>query len=404
MLSGCTGTPLFLRPVVLCIQMGPLLTRSSARGQRLSAMCPWYLGTLLGRIGSAPRPLTWAPARTRGGSRCPLPAAPSLAVLRLGPGSRGPGTPAAPQRLNPEEARERRSAGARRGTGSARGAGSSAGRSAGRSESAGARGAPPAPSFVWRGRGGAGPRRVPVPAPAPARRSGPFPARWQPRPPSTLRVSSGPASGRAWDAQPRGGEWPLPGSISTGRGILVLEWCSTWSWRRPPLLRVTRCSPAGSRATGASGCQVSRWAREKFEAGIQQGRTPGTLSPIGPASPTLVFGGVYTWPVYMSQSFLDRKSLTGNNGLQQPYPSPIVWCRWRYSLWPLDLCRQIRKKMEGVQEWVGVLGSCWNVAGEPYCHWQSSLSIMQGWEDRHVTAFPLPSFRFCVVCFGSGES
>lgn len=132
-----------------------------------------------------------------GPRRVPLPAAPSLAVLRLGPGSRGPGTPAAPQRLNPEEAREGRSTGARRGTGSARGAGSSAGRSAGRSQSAGARGAPPAPSFVWRGRGGAGPLRVPVPAPAPARRSGPFPARWQPRPPSTLRVSSGRAFGGA---------------------------------------------------------------------------------------------------------------------------------------------------------------------------------------------------------------
>lgn len=134
-----------------------------------------------------------------GPRRVPLPAAPSLAVLRLGPRSRGPGTPAAPQRLNPEEAGEGRSAGARRRTGSARGAGSSAGRSAGRSQSAGARGAPPAPSFVWRGRGGAGSRRVPIPAPAPAPAwsSGSFPARWQPRPPSTLRVSSGRASGRA---------------------------------------------------------------------------------------------------------------------------------------------------------------------------------------------------------------
>lgn len=75
------------------------------------------------------------PGHLRGFEGVPLPAGPSLAVLRLGPGSRGPGTPTAPQRLNPEEARE----GRRRGC--ARRSGERAGRGARGAARAGARGA-----------------------------------------------------------------------------------------------------------------------------------------------------------------------------------------------------------------------------------------------------------------------
>lgn len=46
---------------------------------------------------------------------------------------------------------------------------------------------------------------------------------------------------------------------------------------------------------------------------------------------------------------------------------------------------------------------CWAaVAGEPYCRWQSSLWFHA--RIGYVTAPPPPSFRFCVVCWGPGES
>lgn len=135
------------------------------------------------------------PGHLRGLEGVPLPTGPSLAVLRLGPGSRGPGTPTAPQRLNPEEAREGRRRGCARRSGERAGRGEQRGQERGALSERGSAGST-ARTFLCVAR----PRRRwpapgPRPRPRPARRS--LPARWQPRPPSILRVSSGRAAGPA---------------------------------------------------------------------------------------------------------------------------------------------------------------------------------------------------------------
>lgn len=91
MLSGSTGTPLFLRPVVLCIQMGRSPTRSSAGGQRPLAMCPRHLGTLRRRIRGCAETSSLGTCAGSRGSRCPL--AQVSRCYGSDPGAAGPAPP-----------------------------------------------------------------------------------------------------------------------------------------------------------------------------------------------------------------------------------------------------------------------------------------------------------------------